>query len=141
MRLTLARWPWGTSITLRLALFRAVLDLGPAGPGLPDRAYRRPAFRRAGSGYPERQARTLVERALARVQSPDDLADLARRLDDARAGFSGLVFAVALDANQVVFAGQGGDFPGPLLSQPRATPSLPSRVDRGRWAALARDCR
>ena len=122
MPLTLARWPWGTSITLRLTLFFALsstlvlLALGYLIGHTVDRHFVEQDLDILNG------KRVLVERALARVQSPDDLADLARRLDDARAGFSGLVLAVALDAKQVVFAGQGGDFPGALLSQSPSNP-------------------
>ncbi len=75
--------------------------------------------------------RHLVERAVAEVASPDDLSDLARRLDDARAGFSGLVLVVAFGSDRLVFAGQGGDYPKLLLDE---APSEPTRLRRWRDA-------
>ena len=82
--------------------------------------------------------RRLIERAVADVATPDDLVPLARRLDDARAGFSGLVLAVAfgregkeLAPDRLVFAGQGADYPKLLLDEP---PSEPPRLRRWRDA-------
>lgn len=82
--------------------------------------------------------RRLIERAVADVATPDDLVPLARRLDDARAGFSGLVLAVAfgregkeLAPDRLVFAGQGADYPKLLLDDP---PSEPPRLRRWRDA-------
>ena len=117
MPLKLPNWPGRTSISQRLTLFFALtstlvlLALGYLIAHAVERHFIEQDLDILSG------KRALVERALARIQSADDLPDLARSLDDARAGFPGLVLAVVIDAQHVVFAGQGGDFPGDLLAK------------------------
>ena len=117
MLLSRRRWPGVTSITLRLTVFFALastlvlLALGYLiGNAVEQHFVEQDIDILSGK-------RQLVERALAQVRSHDDFVDLARRLDDARAGFPGLVLAVAIDEQHTVFAGQGGDYPALLLAE------------------------